>query len=88
MNKEYIIKDIEKQFSLADEAFREYEELSNEGKGDVAMSRLRFISANLSYTLERFSVINDGWGLDGMSLMLSRYMDNYLRYIKISNEGE
>jgi len=86
MDKEYIIKDIKEQFSLADEAFREYEELSNAGEGDEAMSRVKFLSASLNCNLERFAKINDGWGLDGMSSLLSIYLDNYSKYNRIVKE--
>ena len=83
MNKEYIIKDIKEQFSLMDEAFREYEELSNAGEGDEAMSRVKFLSASLNCTLKRFAEISEGWGLEGMTPMLRTYLGNYSKYNEI-----
>ena len=86
MNKEDMIKDIEKQFSLVNDAFREYDELYNAGKLDAARDNFEFISASLAYTLQKFSDMNDTWGLDGMTEMASRYIANYMKYIKISIE--
>ena len=86
MDKEYIINNIEKQFSMLEETFDGYERIWGMGDFDMAMANYGFITASLDYTLEKLTKLNENFGLDGMAPMLVKYMEYRLRYNKIGKE--